>query len=106
MSFTSDGTSILISDPQKGEVRIVDTKTKETRSTVTFDASAVVATAEFPGATAPEGIANDRRSTYAFVSMQGLNKVACIKVEDGTVVRYYDVGEWPDGIGYSPESSL
>ena len=34
--------------------------------------------------------------------MQGLNKVSAVRIADGTVVRYYDVGEWPDGIGYSP----
>ncbi|NND70465.1 MAG: hypothetical protein HKN43_02695 [Rhodothermales bacterium] len=102
LSFTADGSTVVISDPQKGEVRLVNAETRELRHLVTFDESAIVATAEIPGSTSPEGIANDRDGRFVYISMQGLNKVAAVRISDGAVVRYYDVGEWPDGIAYSP----
>ena len=48
MAFTADGETIVISDPQKGEVRLVDVKTRQLRHMVTFDESAIVETGRNP----------------------------------------------------------
>ena len=105
MTFTSDGTSIIISDPQNGVVKIIDPATRNERHSVTFDESLILSTAEIPGSTSPEGLVVDETDRFVYISMQGLNKVAVVEISTGTVLRYYDVGVWPDGIGYSPRKA-
>lgn len=102
MAFTSDGLNILVSDPQNGIVKIINPVTREVRKTVSFDMSMILPTAEIPGSPSPEGLVIDEHDRYVYVSMQGMNKVAVVEIATGTVLRYYDVGAWPDGIGYSP----
>jgi YVTN family beta-propeller protein len=100
--ITPDARLAVISDPMKGEVRIVDVETKAERSRVTFTTEGVVASAEFSGSPAPEGIALARDGRTAYIAMQGLNQVAAVDLATGTVRAYMDAGAWPDGIGYSP----
>lgn len=102
MAFTSDGLNAIVSDPQSGTVKIINPVTMQVRNTVTFDRSKILPTAEIPGSPSPEGLVVDEHDRYVYVSMQGMNKVAAVEIASGTVVRYYDVGQWPDGIGYSP----
>lgn len=102
MAVTPDAATAVISDPMKGEVRIVDVATKAERSRVTFTTDGVVESAEFKGSPAPEGIALSRDGRTAYLAMQGLNQVAAVDLATGTVRAYMDAGAWPDGIGYSP----
>jgi DNA-binding beta-propeller fold protein YncE len=62
----------------------------------------LLATAEVPGSPSPEGIALSRDSRWAFVTLQGRNRVVTIDIARGVVTASAPTGNWSDGIGFSP----
>ena len=102
LAVTSDGKTVVISDPPNGVVRIVDAATRRDRATVKMDSAGVTAAAEFPGSPSPEGIALSRDGRMAFVTLQGSARLALIDIASATVVGYVPTGPGADGIGYSP----
>ena len=87
---------------QKGEVRIVSVADRKDRHTIAVPADSLVATAEVPGSPSPEGVAISRDSRWAFVTLQGRNRVITIDLGRGAIVAYAPTGTWSDGIAYSP----
>ncbi|HTE46574.1 MAG TPA: hypothetical protein VK636_15080, partial [Gemmatimonadaceae bacterium] len=61
----------------------------------------VVATAEVPGSPSPEGIAMSADSRWAFVTLQGRNRVITVDLDRGAIVGWAPTGTWSDGIAYS-----
>jgi DNA-binding beta-propeller fold protein YncE len=55
-----------------------------------------------PGSPSPEGVAISRDSRWAFVTLQGRNRVITIDLQRGTIVGWAPTGTWSDGVGYSP----
>ena len=102
MAITPDGRTVVLVDPGNGEIRIVDTQTRDERHRIHVPGEGTVESAEFPGSASPEGIAMSRDGRHAYVSLQGRNQVAAIDVPTGTIVAIWDTGVWPDGIGFSP----
>ena len=102
MAITPDGRRAVITDPVKAQVRIFDATTRRQRALIQVPADSVLATAEVPGSPSPEGVAVSRDSRWAFVTLQGRNRVAIIDVERGTIVALVPTGTWSDGVGYSP----
>jgi DNA-binding beta-propeller fold protein YncE len=102
IALSADGRTALVTDPARGEVRVFDAATHAPRFTVTFPRDSLLPTAEVPGSPSPEGavIAPDGR--WAFVTLQGRNRVAAIDLARGRVAWYGVTGAWSDGIGYSP----
>jgi DNA-binding beta-propeller fold protein YncE len=101
LGITPNGQVAVISDPAKGQVRIVDVATRKVRSVVSIPGEGVVATSEFPGSSSPEGVAVSG-GKLAFVTLQGQNQVAALDLETGRVVWRLPVGTWPDGIAFAP----
>ena len=99
---TPDGRLAVISDPVKGEVRVVSVADRKDRFRIAVPADSLVATAEVPGSPSPEGVAVSRDSRWAFVTLQGRNRVITIDLGRGAIVAYAPTGTWSDGIGYSP----
>lgn len=93
---------VVISDPMKAEVRVVSATDRLARFTIAVPADSLVATAEVPGSPSPEGVAISRDSRWAFVTLQGRNRVITLDLERGRIVRYAPTGVWSDGVGYSP----
>jgi DNA-binding beta-propeller fold protein YncE len=102
MAVTSNGKLVVVTDPMKAMVRAFTVSDRKEKFAITVPGDSLVATAEVPGSPSPEGIAVSRDSKWAFVTLQGRNRVITIDLAKGTIVRYAPTGTWSDGIGYSP----
>lgn len=102
LAITPDGRRAIITDPMKAQVRIFDVSTRRERATLDIPADSVVATAEVPGSPSPEGVTVSRDGRWAFVTLQGRNRVITIDIDRARIVGWAPTGTWSDGIGYSP----
>jgi DNA-binding beta-propeller fold protein YncE len=102
IAITPDGRLAVITDPVRAEVRVVGVADRRTRFTIAVPADSMVATAEVPGSPSPEGVALSRDGRWAFVTLQGRNRVATIDLGRGVITAYAPTGTWSDGIGVSP----
>ena len=102
IGISGDGTTAVISDPAKGNVRVFSVADRKERFTVNVPGDSIVSTTEVPGSPAPEGVAVTRDGKWAFVTLQGRNRVITIDLTRGTIVGYAPTGTGSDGIGYSP----
>ncbi len=102
IGISGDGRRAVISDPVKGEIRLYDVATRRARATITVARDSLVTTAEVPGSPSPEGVAVSHDGRWAFVTLQGRNRLAIVDVERGVIVGYGQTGTWSDGVGYSP----
>ena len=102
IAVSPDSRLVVISDPVKAEVRIVNAADRKTKFTIAVPKDSLVATAEVPGSPSPEGVAISRDSRWAFVTLQGRNRVITIDLGRGVITAYAPTGTWSDGIGFSP----
>lgn len=102
IAISPDERRVVITDPAKGVVRVMDRKTRGTLATIAFKADSILPAAEFPGSPSPEGVAISPDSRWAFVTLQGRNQVATIDLARSAVAGYAATGNWSDGVGYSP----
>jgi YVTN family beta-propeller protein len=101
IAISPDGQRAVITDPAKAIVRIVDVPSRRELSTITFSRDSVLPTAEIPGSPSPEGVAISADSRWAFVTLQGRNRVAFVDLERRVVVGLARTGEWSDGVAHS-----
>jgi YVTN family beta-propeller protein len=101
IAITPDSRTAVITDPVRAEVRIVDAVRHTTRYTIAIPRDSLVATAEVPGSPSPEGVTTSADSKWAYVTLQGRNRVIMIDLTRGVVVSSAVIGTWSDGIGYS-----
>ena len=106
IAVTPDGATVVVSDPLRGEVRVIGAADHRNRFRIAVPHDGIVATAEFPRSPSPEGVAVSRDSRWAFVTLQGRNQMATIDLARGVIVAYAPTGVWSDGIGYSPVSGI
>ena len=99
--ISPDGRRAVVSDPVKAQVRIFDATTRRLAATVHIPNDSLVATAEVPGSSSPEGVAISRDSRFAFVTIQGRNRVVAIDLTDGRIVTTGVTGTWSDGVAWS-----
>jgi YVTN family beta-propeller protein len=102
LAITPDGKRAVVTDPVKAQVRIFDVSTRRERATLDIPADSVLSTAEVPGSPSPEGVTVSRDGRWAFVTLQGRNRVITIDVDRARIVGWAPTGTWSDGIGYSP----
>ena len=76
-------------------------RSRRERATIAIPRDSLVATAEVPGSPSPEGVAISADGRWAFVTLQGRNRVVTIDLDRGAIVGYGLTGNWSDGIGYS-----
>jgi DNA-binding beta-propeller fold protein YncE len=105
LAITSDGKRAVVTDPMKAQVRIFDVSTRRERATIEIPADSIVATAEVPGSPSPEGVTVSPDGRWAFVTLQGRNRVITIDLDSARIVGWAPTGTWSDGIGYSPLTS-
>lgn len=96
----------VVTDPVRAEVRVFDARTRAAKFTIAVPADSVLESAEVKGSPAPEGVAISRDSRWAFVTLQGRNRVITIDLVTGRIVAWAPSGNWSDGIGYSPALSI
>jgi YVTN family beta-propeller protein len=101
LAVSPDGRLAVITDPMKAIVRVFDVGSRHERFMIDVPRDSLVATAEAPGSPSPEGVAISRDSRWAFVTLQGRNRVATIDLDRGAIVGYAPTGTWSDGIAYS-----
>jgi DNA-binding beta-propeller fold protein YncE len=102
IAISPDGQTAVVTDPVRASVRVFDEPTRRERFAVAIPADSLVATAEVKGSPSPEGVAITRDSRWAYVTLQGRNRVALLDLARGVIVAYGVTGNWSDGIGYSP----
>ena len=102
IAISADGRLAVITDPVKAEVRVVSVADRAPRFTIEVPADSLVPTAEVPGSPSPEGVALSRDARWAFVTLQGRNRVVTIDLRRGAIVASAPTGVWSDGIGWSP----
>jgi YVTN family beta-propeller protein len=102
MAVTPDGKTAVITDPVNGDVRLVPTANRRAMRSVAMPRDSLLATAEVPGSPSPEGIALSRDSRWAFVTLQGRNRVVTIDLARGVITASAPTGTWSDGVGFSP----
>lgn len=101
IAISDDGATAVITDPVRAEVRVFDARTRVERWRVAIPRDSLVVTAEVPGSPSPEGVALSRDGAWAFVTLQGRNRVAWLDLRRGTLERTAPTGTWSDGIAYA-----
>ena len=102
MAVSPDGRTAVVTDPVKGRVRIFDAATRKQRFDIEVPRDSLVATAEVAGSPSPEGVTISRDSRWAFVTLQGRNRLATIDLMRGVIVSLAPIGNWSDGVAFSP----
>ena len=101
LAVTRDGALAVVTDPARGEIRVFDAASRRQRFLITLERDSVLATAEVPGSPSPEGVTLSPDSRWAFVTLQGRNRVATIDLRQGTIVGLAPTGTWSDGVAFS-----
>ena len=101
LAFSPDGAVVVISDPVRANVRVFDAATRRERFSIAIPRDSLVATAEIPGSPSPEGVTVSSDSRWAFVTLQGRNRLATIDLARGVIISLIPIGNWSDGVGYS-----
>lgn len=102
LAISPDGRSVVVSDPVKATVRVFDEPSRRQRWNISIPADSLVPTAEVKGSASPEGVTISRDSRWAYVTLQGRNRVIAIDLENGRIGAWGITGVWSDGIGFSP----
>lgn len=101
-AISPDGKTTVVTDPVKAVIRAFDEPTRRQRWALSIPADSLVPTAEVKGSASPEGVTISRDSRWAYVTLQGRNRVIAIDLERGTIAAWGVTGVWSDGIGFSP----
>lgn len=101
LAMSPDGRRAVITDPVKATIRAFDVDSRHERFAIDVPRDSLVATAEVPASPSPEGVVISRDSRWAFVTLQGRDRVATIDLERGRIVGYAPTGTWSDGVAYS-----
>jgi YVTN family beta-propeller protein len=101
LALSPDGRHAVVTDPMKATIRVFDVDSRHERFVIDVPRDSLVATAEVPASPSPEGVIISRDSRWAFVTLQGRNRVATVDLERGVIVAYAPTGRWSDGIAYS-----
>jgi YVTN family beta-propeller protein len=104
VAVSSDGKTAVVTDPMKATVRVFVEPTRRQRWSISIPPDSLVPTAEVKGSSSPEGVTISRDSRWAYVTLQGRNRVIAIDLDRGTIVAWGVTGVWSDGIGFSPRS--
>ena len=101
IAISPDSRVAVITDPVRATVRAFAVKDRKELFTIAVPRDTLVATAEVPGSPSPEGVTISADSRWAFVTLQGRNRVITVDIAKGAIVAYAPTGTWSDGIGYS-----
>ncbi len=102
MALSPDGRTAVVTDPMDATVRTFDARTKRQRASIVIPRDSLVPTAEVPGSPSPEGVTITPDSRWAFVTLQGRNRLVTIDLERGAIVGWAVTGTRSDGVAYSP----
>jgi YVTN family beta-propeller protein len=101
LAASPNGRLVVITDPVHATIGIYDLPTRRRRFLIDVPRDSLVATTEVPGSPSPEGVIISGDSRWAFVTIQGRNRLATVDLDTGTIRSYAPTGAWSDGIGWS-----
>jgi DNA-binding beta-propeller fold protein YncE len=101
MAVSADGKRAVVTDPVNANVRVFDVASRKQRFSIPISRDSLVDKPEVSGSPSPEGLVLSPDSRWAFVTLQGRNRVATIDLDTGTIVGLAPTGNWSDGIAYS-----
>ncbi len=91
IAFTPDGSRALVTTAAGNALHVLDARTRQPVGVVTFGAGA-----------APSGMAVAPGGRRAYVSLNGLNRVAVVDLDALSVVGLFETGPVPDGVAVIP----
>lgn len=98
LAVTPDGSTVVVSDPESGVLGVIE---RSSGVLERVDIRAAALDAGLDGAPSPQGFILDPSGRWAFVSTQGIDRVAVVDLESRIVVTFLQAGLNPDGIGFS-----
>lgn len=99
LAVTSDGETVVVSDPEAGTLGVIDRATGQLE---TIDIGSAAASVGLSGDPSPQGFTLDPSGRWAFVSTKSVNRVAVVDLEEGVVASFLESGAGPDGIAFTP----
>lgn len=102
LAVTSDGATVVVSDPQAGTLVLIDRASGTIRHLIDVDAAA---RARGLGDASPQGFVLSPDGAWAFVSANAIQRVAVVNLSTATVTAFLESGAAPDGIGFTPVGS-
>ena len=101
IAISPDGRRAVVTDPMAGSIRVFDVATRRERFKIDVPRDSIVSTAEVAGSPSPEGVTIAPDSRWAFVTLQGRNRVVTIDLDRGAITNWAPTGVWSDGIAFS-----
>lgn len=100
LAITSDGATVVVSDPAAQTLVLIDRASGRIRETIDI---AAASSAEGLGAEpSPQGFTLSPDGRWAFVATKQIDRVAVVDLRSASVVRFLTTGSGPDGIAFSP----
>ena len=100
LAVTGDGGTVVVSDPGRERLVLIDRATGAVSAEV--DVAAASAAAGLGPEPSPQGFTLTPDGAWALVSAKGIDRVALVELTSGSVVRFVQAGAGPDGIAWSP----
>lgn len=100
LAVTSDGETVVVSDPDAGTLVLIDRAAGVVSASIDVNAAALEA--GYGPDASPQGFTLSPDGAWAFVSANGINRVALVHLESRRVTRFLEAGSAPDGISFSP----
>lgn len=101
IAISPDGKRAVITDPVLATIRVFDAATRRERFKIDVPRDSLVEKPEVPGSPSPEGVIIAPDSRWAFVTLQGRNRVVTVDLDSGKIVNWAPTGVWSDGIAFS-----
>ena len=101
IAISADGKKAVVTDPVMATIRVFDAASRRERFKIDVPRDSLVEKPEVPGSPSPEGVTIAPDSRWAFVTLQGRNRVVTIDLDSGKIVGWAPTGVWSDGIAFS-----
>lgn len=100
LAVTSDGATVVVTDPEAQQVVLIDRARGAVRARV--DVAAAAAAAGLGAEPSPQGFTLSPDGRWAFVSAKAIDRVAVVELASARVVTFLPTGSGPDGIAFTP----
>jgi YVTN family beta-propeller protein len=102
LATSPNGHLLVVTDPVRATISVYELPNRRRRFLIDVPRDSLVSTAEISGSPSPEGVIISGDSRWAFVTIQGRNRLATVDLESGRIQGYASTGRWSDGVGWSP----